>query len=72
MSVFWHTKHTCPTLAKCGDDEPIFVIRAQDESAPAMIQGWLAMNPGISPEKRQNAIITMEAMRRWPKRKKAD
>ncbi len=33
-------KQTCPTLAKVGDDEPIFVLRAQDDLAPTIIRVW--------------------------------
>lgn len=69
---YYETKHSSSCLQKAGDDEPIFVVRAQDSSAPAVVQAWLIANPHISEQKRKSAINTMQAMRQWPKRKKAD
>lgn len=34
-----NTKHSDP-LAKCGDDEPVFVLRANDEIAPLIVMTW--------------------------------
>lgn len=33
---------TCPTscLVSAGDEEPLFVLRANDELAPAIIRAW--------------------------------
>lgn len=67
-----HTKYNNPCLLKAGDDEPIFVIRAQDESASGIIQMWLVANPNISAEKRADALDCQREMREWPKKKKAD
>lgn len=73
-SGYNHTKYNNYCLLKAGDNEPIFVIRAQDESASGIIQMWLIANPHISPEKRAEALDCQRAMREWPKdkKKKAD
>jgi hypothetical protein len=34
------TKATSGVLAKVGDDEPIFVVRAHDRCAPGTIRDW--------------------------------
>lgn len=34
------TKLTDECLAKCADDEPIFVLRAKDLSAPSIVRVW--------------------------------
>lgn len=59
-------------LNKAADDEPLFVLRAQDATAPLSIEHWLAMNPQLPMEKRREAIECMEAMRAWPTQKKPD
>jgi len=65
-------KDTCLTLKKVSPDEPIFVLRAQDTSAPATILEWIKLNPGLPDGKRREAIECSEQMRRWPKQKSAD
>jgi hypothetical protein len=37
------TKLTDQCLAKVGDDEPIFVLRAQDAFAPIVVRVWIAL-----------------------------
>ena len=37
-------KKSCKTLAKVGDNEEIFVLRAQDDSAPNIILQWILFN----------------------------
>jgi hypothetical protein len=37
------TKLTDQCLAKVGDDEPIFVLRAQDRFAPTVVRVWIAL-----------------------------
>jgi len=59
-------------LAKVADNEPIFVLRAQDISAPETILHWIIQNPAISEDKRAEAFACSEEMRRWHKRKSAD
>lgn len=67
-----HTKHNNPCILKAEDDEPVFVLRGQDESSPEVILLWLSLNPQIPEDKFDDAIDTIKAMRRWPKRKEAD
>ncbi len=53
-------------------DEPCFLLRAQDLSACQLVALWLSLNYHISEEKRKDALSTLEAMRQWSKKKKAD
>lgn len=66
------TKHTDTCLQKAGDDEPIFVLRAQDITAPETIMYWLHLNPRLPDKKRKEAMELAQAMRDWPRRKVAD
>jgi hypothetical protein len=66
------TKHTSSCLKNAADDEPIFVLRAQDYSAPEVIKEWIRCNPQIGPEKRHKAEGTIIAMLTWRTRKEAD
>jgi hypothetical protein len=63
-------------LAKAGDDEPIFVLRAQDLTAPAVIGYWLELverlGGRLSNEKRAHAEVCMWEMQAWPNRKLPD
>lgn len=34
------TKHNCKCIENAGDDEPIFVLRAQDKLAPSVVRFW--------------------------------
>lgn len=65
-------KNTCKTLAKVADNEPIFVLRAQDVTAPEVILEWLKLNPHISDEKHREAYNCAMEMRNWKARKAAD
>jgi hypothetical protein len=66
------TKGNCPCLDKASDEEPIFVLRAQDVSAPATILAWLKLNPQLPKAKREEAEDVIVKMRAWPTRKAAD
>ena len=67
-------------LDKVGDDEPIFVLRAQDNTAPMVVDFW-ADNivtlyqvkgmpiPSDLQEKLDEARSHAEVMRQWPRRK---
>lgn len=68
------TKHDDPCLQKAGDDEPIFVLRAQDMIAPDIVRYWAgrARANGLSEDKYRAAIKTAEAMEAWPTRKLPD
>jgi len=53
-------------LAKVDPDEPIFVLRAQDISAPEIVEYWLTLNVGtLAVEKRLETIDCVTAMRNW-------
>lgn len=58
------------TLAKVPVTEPIFVLRAQDKGAPAMIMLWIANNVDtVSEEKLKQAFGTAMEMRRFEQRR---
>lgn len=57
-------------LAKIGDDEPFFVLRAQDMSAPGLIDAWVTKNKNsVSPDKLKEARDLAENMRLWKGRR---
>lgn len=59
-------------FAKAADDEPVFVLRAQDILAPAIVDLWVAAARllGASTEKILAATMTADAMRNWDGKKK--
>lgn len=60
------TKHTSQCLRKAGEDEPIFVLRAKDPTAPQVIVKWVAENIGVQPfEKLQGALALAHEMQEW-------
>lgn len=60
-------------LAKVKPGEPIFVLRAQDLTAPLMVREWARANfTNISPEKYDEAMECADAMEKWPNRKMPD
>jgi hypothetical protein len=62
------------TWNKIPDDEPIFILRAQDKLAPALIYAWahLAIDHGASADKYAEATLLANQMNQWPKRKWPD
>jgi hypothetical protein len=68
------TKHNSLALANAQDDEPIFVLRAQDRLAPGLVRAWAdqAERAGCAGEKINEARALAEAMERWPVRKLPD
>lgn len=67
------TKKTSPCLLKAGEDEPIFVLRAQDFTSPQLILEWIKINFDTCPnEKLTMAFISALEMKEWPNRKTAD
>jgi hypothetical protein len=67
------TKHNSPCLLKAADDEPIFVLRAQDASAPLTIRMWADWNKNtLKPEKYQAALDLACEMEQWHNRKQPD
>ena len=63
------TKHDCPVLANCSDDEPIFVLRGQDALAVQTVRSWinLAVKFGVPTSKIDNAKDIAMAMEEWQK-----
>ena len=57
---------------KAAEDEPLFVLRAQDMTAPHVVQDWLDRNPQIGMTKRLEAMECIEAMFQWKNRKMSD
>ena len=54
-------------IAKAADDEPVFVLRAQDKFAPDVVRGWaaLAKAAGVPLEKRLEAELLAIEMEAW-------
>lgn len=60
------TKHNSVCLARAGDDEPIFVLRAKDTTAPEIVEEWCARNNDLQPiEKVGGAMLLADKMREW-------
>ena len=61
-------------LGKAGDDEPVFILRAQDALAAGLIEAWAeeAEARGCPSSKVQGALLIAAAMRRFPNRKWPD
>lgn len=65
-------KNTCKTLAKVGDDEEIFVLRAQDVMAPKTIIYWIGDNLHASDIKLREAFECAMRMRKHKRMKACD
>lgn len=61
-------------LGKAADDEPVYILRAQDVHAADLVEKEVIwMGAGNTPEgKIENARVVMEAMREWPIHKQPD
>lgn len=60
-------------LGKAKDDEMLFILRAQDESAPKVVLHWIAKNfENASEDKLREAFECALKMKGWHTRKKAD
>ena len=68
------TKHNSVSLMKAKDDEPIFVLRAQDKLAAGVVRQWAeqAAQAGCGNAKVREAREIADAMERWPTRKVPD
>jgi hypothetical protein len=66
------TKEMSSALRKIGNQEEIFVLRAQDASAPRSVIPWIADNLHASDDKLRDAFECALRMRRHPKTKPAD
>ena len=56
---------------KAAPEEPVFVLRAQDMLAPAVVELWarLAQLHGANPDKVREAMDCAALMAKWEKRK---
>lgn len=67
---------TDPTscINKAGDDEPVFVLRANDPLAPAAVDYWANMAVGGDHDQRkiEGAREIAREMRRWRTEKKRE
>ena len=61
-------------LGEAADDEPVFILRAQDLSADALVDLWAenAESNGCDPAKVAEARELAKKMRAWPSRKSPD
>lgn len=68
------TKSNCSCFAKAADDEPLFVLRAQDKLAPTVVRIWaqLALQTGAPMSKVTDAHDVADEMERYPNRKLPD
>jgi hypothetical protein len=68
------TKRNSVSLMKADDNEPIFVLRAQDRLAAAAVRFWAdeAEKAGSSVAKIAEAREVAAAMEQWPTRKLPD
>jgi hypothetical protein len=67
------TKHTSPCLKKAGDDETIFVLRAQDVTSPIIVLEWIKANFETCPnDKLMKAFESALSMKDFKGRKSAD
>lgn len=66
-------KKTDSCLKKVADDEMIFVLRAQDKSAPRVILHWMAKNfDFVSEEKLREAFEVAMEMKKWKNKRDPD
>lgn len=66
-------KRTDETLAKAFADEPIFVLRALDETSPLIIMDWIRENLFTAPEdKLRSAFEQALAMKKFEDKRRAD
>jgi hypothetical protein len=61
-------------LGKAAWNEPLFILRGQDQLAPALVRAWaaLAKEHGCSADKVAEAIDLAHKMEGWPVRKWPD
>jgi len=62
------------TINRIPDDEPIFILRAQDELACEVVKFWIekAEEAGVRSSKIAQARDLLEGMQRWPTKKLPD
>lgn len=62
-------------LGKAADDEPVFILRGQDDIADRVVDNWAhiaAIRLGEGHPKVKEARALAEKMRAWPKKKQPD
>lgn len=60
------TKHNSQCLTKAEDNEPIFVLRANDPTASMLVRAWANRNKRIQPADKINSALQMaKAMDEW-------
>jgi hypothetical protein len=61
------TKHNDTCLRNAADDEPIFVLRAHDQVAPACVRHWAALAEALRApaDKVAEARALADAMKAW-------
>ena len=61
-------------LGKAADDEPVFILRAQDSLAADLVELWALRSKALDCtwDKVREAFDLVEQMRRWPIRKNPD
>lgn len=58
---------------QAAEDEPIFILRAQDQTAVLAVQYWMnQLNPELPPEKYEEAAAWCSKALEWPRKKQAD
>ena len=50
---------------KIPEDEPVFLVRAQDRTAPNTVQYWAGLNEAVSPELAARAYQQVRRMLEW-------
>ena len=58
------------TFSKCAEDEPVFVLRAQDKTAPEFVRMWAqyARSHGVGHKKTAEAMALAALMEDWQRR----
>ncbi len=61
-------------LAKAHDDEPVFLLRAQDCHAADLVEKWAiwVSTSDVATDKVNEARLIADQMRRWPVHKNPD
>ena len=63
---------------KAADDEPIFILRANDPLSPKLVRKWVTMSIGKKRHTRPNILKWMEAMniakemKKWKRQKETN
>lgn len=69
----WASKSQSKCLQNAKDNEPVFVLRGQDDSSPAVVLDWIQRNFESCPDdKLRDAFECALAMKNYTERKVAD